>query len=108
MIAQMPDFLLGHLQPGPRGKIKAALTYFQNKQPLMNYALHLEQNLPIGSGVTEAACKTIVKQRLCCEGMKWKEAGATSPQMRAALRYRAQPGHTCLQSRTVVTVLEQD
>ncbi len=76
LIAQMQSFLTGHLQPGPRGKIKAALTYFQNQQPLMNYALHLEQNLPLGSGVTEAACKTIVKQRLCCSGMKWKEAGA--------------------------------
>ena len=76
LIAQMQDFLTEHLQPGPRGKIKAALTYFQNQQPLMNYALHLEQNLPLGSGVTEAACKTIVKQRLCCSGMKWKEAGA--------------------------------
>lgn len=76
LVAQMQDFLTGHLQPGLRDTIKAALTYFQNQQPLMNYALHLEQNLPIGSGVTEAACKTIVKQRLCCSGMKWKEAGA--------------------------------
>ena len=76
LIAQMQDFLTGHLQPALLGKIKAALTYFHNQQPLMNYALHLEQNLPIGSGVTEAACKTIVKQRLCCSGMKWKEAGA--------------------------------
>ena len=76
LIAQMQDFLTGHLQPALLGKIKAALTYFQNQQPLMNYALHLQQNLPIGSGVTEAACKTIVKQRLCCSGMKWKEAGA--------------------------------
>lgn len=76
LIAQMQGFLTGHLQPGPRGQIKAALTYFPNQQPLMNYALHLEQNWPLGSGVTEAACKTIVKQRLCCSGMKWKEAGA--------------------------------
>ena len=76
LMAQMQGFLTGHLPPGPRRKIKAALTYFQNQQPLMNYALHLEQNLPLGSGVTEAACKTIVKQRLCCSGMKWKEAGA--------------------------------
>ena len=76
LIAQMQDFLTGHLQPALLGKIKAALTYFQNQQPLMNYALHLEQNLPIGSGVTEAACKTIVKQRLCCSGMKWKEKRA--------------------------------
>lgn len=76
LMAQMQGFLTGHLPAGPRGKIKAALTYFQNQQPLMNYALHLEQNWPLGSGVTEAACKTIVKQRLCCSGMKWKEAGA--------------------------------
>ena len=76
LIDQMQNFLTGHLQPGPRGKIKAALTYFQNQQQLMKYADHLEQNLPLGSGVTEAACKTIVKQRLCCSGMKWKEAGA--------------------------------
>jgi len=42
----------------------------------MKYAQHLEQNLPLGSGVTAAACKTIVKQRLCCSGMKWQQAGA--------------------------------
>ena len=42
----------------------------------MKYAEHLSQNLPMCSGVTEAACKTIVKQRLCCSGMKWKETGA--------------------------------
>jgi hypothetical protein len=30
----------------------------------------------IGSGVTEAACKTLVKQRLCGSGMRWKDQGA--------------------------------
>ncbi len=42
----------------------------------MNYWEHIENNLPIGSGVTEAACKTLVKQRLCCSGMRWKNKGA--------------------------------
>jgi hypothetical protein len=32
--------------------------------------------LPIGSGGTEAACKTLVKQRLCGSGMRWKSQGA--------------------------------
>jgi hypothetical protein len=32
-------------------------------------------NEPIGSGVREAACKVIVKQRLCGSGMKWTEGG---------------------------------
>jgi len=42
----------------------------------MNYADHVAHDLPIGSGVTEAACKTLVKQRLCCSGMRWKPQGA--------------------------------
>ena len=40
------------------------------------YSEYLEKKYPIGSGVTEAACKTLVKQRLCCSGMGWKEKGA--------------------------------
>lgn len=76
LIEQMQGFLASQKLAGPRDKIKAASTYFKNQQPLMKYAEHLSQNLPLGSGVTEAACKTIVKQRLCCSGMKWKEAGA--------------------------------
>ena len=43
----------------------------------MNYPEYVELNLPIGSGVTEAACKTLIKQRLCCSGMKWKERGSS-------------------------------
>ena len=37
----------------------------------------VKQGLPIGLGVTEAACKMIVKQRLCQSGMKWYEKGAS-------------------------------
>jgi hypothetical protein len=41
----------------------------------MHYAEALSQQLPIGSGVTEAGCKVIIKARLCAAGMKWKEQG---------------------------------
>ena len=53
-----------------------ALTYFTNHKDMMDYPYHIEHNLPIGSGVTEAACKTLVKQRLCNSGMRWKKRGA--------------------------------
>ncbi len=43
----------------------------------MDYASLVAQDLPIGSGVTEAACKIIVKQRLCQSGMKWRQKGAS-------------------------------
>ena len=57
-------------------KLVAAVTYYENHRHQMNYALYREKYYPIGSGVTEAACKTLIKQRLCCSGMRWKETGA--------------------------------
>lgn len=57
-------------------KLDRAITYFENNKHMMNYPDAIEQNLQIGSGVTEAACKVIVKQRLCEAGMKWRERGA--------------------------------
>ena len=56
-------------------KINSAVTYFKNNLPRINYRDNVEDKLPIGSGVIEAACKTIVKQRLCNSGMRWKENG---------------------------------
>ena len=58
--------------------LSAAITYFTNntEKSRMNYAENVALNHPIGSGVTEAACKTIVKQRLGQSGMQWKDKGA--------------------------------
>lgn len=60
-----------------RDKLDRCITYFSNQKERMRYAAQVKENLPIGSGVTEAACKTIVKQRLCKSGMKWHERGAS-------------------------------
>ena len=60
--------------------IEAAISYFtnQSKAGRMDYPPLVESHIPIGSGVTEAACKVLVKQRLCGSGMKWKEPGAAA------------------------------
>jgi hypothetical protein len=58
--------------------VQKAITYFANQSGAgrMDYAARVAANEPIGSGVTEAACKVIVKQRLCGSGMKWTEEGS--------------------------------
>ena len=56
--------------------LQSSVTYFENHKEKMRYAKNQKDHLPIGSGVTESACKTLVKQRLCNSGMRWKEAGA--------------------------------
>ncbi len=60
-----------------REKLHKAISYFTHQKSRMNYYALIEQTLPIGSGVTEAACKMIVKQRLCQSGMKWNDKGAS-------------------------------
>lgn len=66
--------ILQHMESSPqRGKEKVgkAITYFTNQLDRMDYSGFLEKKRPIGSGVTEAACKTLVNQRLCNSGMRW-------------------------------------
>jgi len=48
-----------------------AYRYLRNHSRLMDYARYRRQGLPIGSGVTEAACKTVFTQRIKRSGMRW-------------------------------------
>ena len=59
-----------------RQGLQDTITYFNNHHHQMHYAEAVIAHLPIGSGVTEAACKVIIKARMCGAGMKWKERGA--------------------------------
>jgi len=60
----------------PRSKkIAAELKYFRRNRRRMRYAGWARRKLPIGSGVTEAACKTLVTQRMKRSGMRWRHAG---------------------------------
>jgi hypothetical protein len=71
--------------------VAAAVTYFtdQSKAGRMDYPPLVAVKVPIGSGVTEAACKVLVKQRLCGSGMKWKEPGAAAVLSLRCLSYTA-------------------
>jgi hypothetical protein len=54
----------------------AAYRFLRKNSRWMQYATYRRQGTPIGSGVTEAACKTVFTQRLKRSGMSWrKESG---------------------------------
>ena len=59
-----------------RKMLEDSRRYFANHLHQMHYRRYQDMGWPIGSGVTEAACKTLVKQRLCRSGMRWNEDGA--------------------------------
>jgi hypothetical protein len=58
-----------------REEFEKAYAYLRDRTRLMRYAAYRKLGIPCGSGVTEAACKTIYTQRLKLSGMRWKKAG---------------------------------
>ena len=58
-IEKVINTLKYHSQKNPNNKtLETELHYFRNNRHRMQYALALKSNYPIGSGFTEAACKT--------------------------------------------------
>jgi hypothetical protein len=67
-----------------RQAIHKTIAYFREHRHWMRYSGLRDQLLPIGSGVVEAACKTLVSQRLKRSGMRWRVPGG-----QAILTFRA-------------------
>jgi hypothetical protein len=53
-----------------------AYGYLRRRMRYLRYADYKRLGLPLGSGVTEAGCKTVYTQRLKLSGMGWKPSGA--------------------------------
>lgn len=65
---------------GLRGKkreeFQRAYRYLRDRMQYLRYAEYRTWGVPLGSGITEAACKTVYTQRLKLSGMRWKRPGA--------------------------------
>jgi len=58
-----------------RAALDAERTFFARNGHRMDYARFRRSGWPIGSGPVEAACKSLVKTRLCRSGMRWSRSG---------------------------------
>lgn len=77
ILAELNEFFESNrMQAGNRKQLQATITYLTNHKSKMQYHKNVDQNLPIGSGVTESACKAIVKNRMCKGAARWKKDGA--------------------------------
>ena len=70
--------------PEEKNAYEEAFGYLQNRKGLMDYWSCRRRGLAIGSGITEAACKTLFTQRFKQSGMKWSlEGGQVVVDLRA-------------------------
>jgi hypothetical protein len=64
-----------HNTGATKEKIQKNLNYLVNHRDMMQYHKLLKAKQPIGSGIQEAACKTLVVQRMKNSGMTWSHEG---------------------------------
>ena len=65
----------GRCHKNKRKLIAKETKYFRRNRARMRYWEYQKEGYPIGSGVVEAACKTLVTQRMKNSGMRWRQPG---------------------------------
>lgn len=84
--------IINHLKYKAKGKIPKdkekflarEINYFKNNKHRCRYAQMKKENKPIGSGVVESACKTVVQLRCKRAGQSWEHEGG-----QAILKFRS-------------------
>jgi len=77
-IDQMITLISRKITKYNREAIEKQLAYFSGNKEKMRYGLFRAAGLFIGSGVVEAACKTLVENRLNGSGMRWSKKNAAN------------------------------
>lgn len=54
------------------------IKYFQRNKERSQYATYRRNQIPIGSGITEGACKSVVTTRAKRSGQRWSQRGLTA------------------------------
>jgi hypothetical protein len=64
------------LRTSVRQTLAKVITFLHNHRRWMQYDHYLAMGLPVGTGVVESACGSVVKHRMEGEGKRWSLAGA--------------------------------
>ena len=64
------------LRKSGRETLAKVITFFHNHRRWMPYDAYLAAGLPVGTGVVESACGSVVKHRMEGEGKRWSLTGA--------------------------------
>jgi hypothetical protein len=64
------------LRKSVRETLAKVITFFHNHRRWMQYDMYLAAGVPVGTGVVESACGSVVKHRMEGEGKRWSLEGA--------------------------------
>lgn len=105
-VKQAIKYRLGRARSKNKRKLlQLKYNYLDKHLHMMNYAELKAANRPIGSGLQEAACKTLVSQRMKGSGMSWSQSGG---QAVLTLRAAAQSGRLDTLWKVLTPTLRQE
>jgi hypothetical protein len=67
-LRELPKTHRGH----KREKLGGEIHYLEEGKHRMDYPRYRAEGWPIGSGAVEAACKHLIKERMCVTGARWR------------------------------------
>jgi len=76
----------GHLTAVQQRALRKTITYLDNHRHMMAYDVYLAKGYPIGTGVVEGACNSLVNDRMEQSGMRWSAAGAEAMLQQRAVK----------------------
>ena len=90
LLAELQSWQPQKWTPTIREAYETLTRYIGNNVHRMDYPTYLARGWQIGSGPVEAACKTVINQRLNASGMRWGDDGANAVSNLRAL-YLSEP-----------------
>ncbi|MDR2406856.1 MAG: ISKra4 family transposase [Bacteroidales bacterium] len=78
LVEELEKIVQGQSRKIDKAALRIVIEYLKNQADRLNYRREYQAGRPIGSGITEAACKQLIKARMCQAGMRWKLEGAAN------------------------------
>jgi hypothetical protein len=76
--SSLAHHLRKHVANGKTGELHGHIEYLRNNRRRMRYASARRAGFPVGSGVTEGACKSLIACRFKRSGQRWFEQGLSA------------------------------
>ena len=90
LLHELEQVLSETADEGQHQALESLIAYLRSNLDGLWYRDRLQRGLPIGSGMVEGACKTVVGRRLKCNGARWKVPNANRMAALCCLLYSDQ------------------
>lgn len=96
------------LSAAAQGEVVGERAYFAYHHALLDYPRYRAQRFPIGSGISESACKSVLKQRESSSSRSWTNSPSPSSTSLSPFLSDRPEGHVLRKQQPIARDLQDD